>query len=58
MYRAIGHRHPTINGYSGYSPPHYDKLRAAIANHDETGLDSIGAFGPLAGESPTRPRMA
>jgi hypothetical protein len=47
MYRTIWHHHPTINGYSGYSPPHYDTLRVVLANHDDTALDSMASVGPL-----------
>ena len=47
MYRATGHRHPTINGYSGYSLPHYDALRTALENRDDTALDAIATAGPL-----------
>ena len=47
MYRTIWHHRPTVNGYSGYSPPHYDALRAAMASRDDTALDTIAADGPL-----------
>jgi hypothetical protein len=48
MYRTIWHRHPTINGGSGYSPPHYDVLHAALENRDDTALDTMAsAAGPL-----------
>jgi hypothetical protein len=47
MYRTVFHHRPTINGYSGYSPPHYDALRAALTNRDDTALDALASGGPL-----------
>ena len=47
MYHATQHHLPTINGYSGYSPPHYDALRIALSHHDETAMDALAAYGPL-----------
>ncbi len=47
MYHTIRHHLPTINGYSGYAPPHYDALRIALANRDETALDSLASSGPV-----------
>jgi hypothetical protein len=47
MYRTVFHHRPAINGYSGYSPPHYDALRAALANRDDTALDALASGGPL-----------
>lgn len=32
MYRAISHRRPLANGYSGYEPAHYTVLRTALAD--------------------------
>jgi len=29
-YRGIEHRHPVVNGYSGYEPPYHAVLRAAL----------------------------
>ena len=34
MYRAIGHRRPLVNGYSGHTPPHYDLLSRALGQGD------------------------
>lgn len=45
MYRAIAHRHPVANGYSGYSPPSYDLLRAGLESRDPTLLPAIAAAG-------------
>jgi len=45
MYRGMAHRHPIVNGYSGYSPPHYDPMVLAVRQEDEsvfTGLASLG----------------
>ena len=48
MYRSIWHHRPTVNGYSGYSPPHYDVLRAAMTSRDDTALETMAAAaGPL-----------
>ena len=47
MYRTVFHHRPTINGYSGYSPPHYDALRAALTNRDDTVFDALASGGPL-----------
>jgi hypothetical protein len=47
MYRTMFHRRPTINGYSGHFPPHYDALRAALENRDDTALDSVAGNGPV-----------
>ena len=47
MYRTIWHHRPTINGYSGYAPPHYAKLMAALANRDDTTFDELASDGPL-----------
>ncbi len=34
MYRAILHRRPLVNGYSGYTPPHFDLLTHALHRGD------------------------
>lgn len=47
MYRAMTHGRPTMNGYSGYSPAHYDVLRKALEERDETALEAMAARGPL-----------
>jgi F5/8 type C domain len=47
MYRAIPAGIPTVNGTSGYEPPHYPVLRRALESYDETALDAMAAYGPL-----------
>jgi hypothetical protein len=47
MYHTVRHHLPTVNGYSGYAPPHYEALRIALANRDETALDSLASSGPV-----------
>ena len=44
-YRAIGHRHPIVNGSSGFSPSHYFTLRAALEEHDPTAFDGLPSSG-------------
>jgi hypothetical protein len=46
-YRAISHRHPIVNGYSGFEPAHYQALRLALDERDETVLDALASRGPL-----------
>jgi hypothetical protein len=45
MYRGIAHRHPVVNGFSGYSPPHYEVLRAALAAGDPSVIPTLAALG-------------
>jgi hypothetical protein len=45
MYRSIGHARPTINGYSGYFPPHYEALRSGLALRDPDVLAQLAAHG-------------
>jgi len=45
VYRGIGHRHPVINGYSGYFPPHYDVLRLALSQADPSVLRGLSDHG-------------
>lgn len=47
MYRAVLTGIPTVNGYSGYFPPHYEPLRFALEERDETALDFLAGRGPL-----------
>lgn len=42
MYRAALDDRPVVNGYSGYEPPHYGALRAALDAGDSSALDGIG----------------
>jgi hypothetical protein len=47
MYRSVLTGLPTVNGYSGYFPPHYEALRLALEERDESALDYLAARGPL-----------
>ncbi len=47
MYRAIGHRHPLVNGLSGYEPAHYTVVREALRDGDVTALMPLAARQPL-----------
>jgi hypothetical protein len=47
LYRAIEHRRPMVNGYSGYFPPHYWALQYLLSQHDPDLLTRISAFGPI-----------
>jgi hypothetical protein len=47
MLRAVGHGLPTVNGFSGYSPPHYVPMQGAIQARDHGVLDAIRRYGPL-----------
>jgi hypothetical protein len=43
IYRAIDHRHPIMNGNSGFEPTHYFTLRTALEEHDPTALDGLAS---------------
>jgi hypothetical protein len=48
MYYSIAHWRPLLNGYSGFFPPHYGQLRAALTEvprHPEVSLDVLRASG-------------
>jgi hypothetical protein len=45
LYRGIGHGHPVVNGYSGYTPPHYRALVLALAQRDPDVLGELAALG-------------
>jgi hypothetical protein len=47
LYRATGHLRPTVNGYSGYFPPHYWALQYLLEQHDPAVLTRLSAFGPI-----------
>ena len=47
LYRSIYHRRPTVNGYSGFVPNHYQVLRAAIDADGMEAFDAITPYGPL-----------
>jgi hypothetical protein len=41
MYRVMSHRHPVMNGSSGFEPTHYFTLRTALAEHDAAIFDGF-----------------
>jgi hypothetical protein len=41
MYRGMNHRHPVVNGASGFEPTHYYTLRTALAEHDPAAFDGF-----------------
>ncbi len=47
MLRATRHGHRLVNGTSGYSPPHYDRMVTGLQEHDPTVLAALQAHGPL-----------
>jgi len=47
MYRASQLGLRSLNGYSGYLPPHYEVLRLATRERDETVLYAAAERGPL-----------
>jgi hypothetical protein len=47
MYRATAHQHPVVNGTSGYVPPAYGALAAAIREKDDGVLDALAATGRM-----------
>ena len=47
LYRAIEHRRPLFNGYSGYFAPHYWPLRYLLKEHDPALLTRLSALGPI-----------
>ena len=47
LFRASQIGLPTANGNSGYQPPHYEALRLATQERDETVLSALAERGPL-----------
>ena len=47
LYRAIEHRRPVVNGYSGYFAPHYGALQYLLERHDPMVLAHLTSLGPL-----------
>lgn len=45
MYRQISHRRPTVNGYSGYFPPHYAALRFGLSTREPDTLSALASRG-------------
>jgi hypothetical protein len=48
MYRAIDHHRPIVNGYSGYTPPHYAILSLALRRGDSSPIFYLAGGQPLA----------
>ncbi len=47
MYRAMFHRLPLVNGYSGHTPPHYAILSIALRRGDPSALTELARGRPL-----------
>ena len=47
LYRSIDHRRPLVNGYSGYTPPHYVILEIALRDEDLDALAELTRGEPL-----------
>jgi hypothetical protein len=47
LYRAIEHRRPLFNGYSGYFAPHYWPMQYMIKHHDPAVLTRLSSYGPI-----------
>jgi hypothetical protein len=47
LYRAIEHRRPVINGYSGYFAPHYWALQYLLDESDPAVLTRLSGLGAL-----------
>jgi hypothetical protein len=47
MYRAIDHRRPVLNGYSGYFAPHYWSMQYLLQQRDPAILTRLAALAPL-----------
>lgn len=47
MYRAMFHGRPLINGYSGYTPPHYRILAHSLRSGDSSVITELARRQPL-----------
>lgn len=47
MYRAMYHRRPLINGYTGYTPPHYAILSLGLRRDDPSLVTELARGRPL-----------
>ena len=47
MYRTTDHRHPVVNGASGFEATHYFTLKTALEEHDPAVLDGLPADAPV-----------
>jgi hypothetical protein len=41
MFRATVHQRPLVNGYSGYTPPHYELMTTALKRGDPTVIQEL-----------------
>ena len=48
MLRSTRHGFPTINGFSGYAPPHYLNIFFGLRDGDPSVIDTWREFGPVA----------
>jgi hypothetical protein len=48
MVRSTRHGLPTVNGFSGYGPPHYAVIQRGLGDGDASVIESWRTFGPLA----------
>ena len=47
LYRAIAHRRPVVNGYSGHFPPHHGILKRLLDDGEHDALRHLAQFGDL-----------
>ena len=47
MLRATQSGHMLVNGFSGYTPPHYNLMKEGFALFDESVLRALQQYGPL-----------
>jgi hypothetical protein len=47
LYRAVEHRRPVFNGYSGYFAPHYWALQYLLSQHDPSVLSYLASLGTI-----------
>ena len=47
LFRAIDHRKPLFNGYSGYFAPHYWAMQYMLKHHDPAVLTRLSLYGPI-----------
>ncbi len=47
LFRAIEHKRPLFNGYSGYFAPHYWAMQYMIRNHDPAVLTRLSSYGAI-----------
>jgi hypothetical protein len=47
MYRTTDHRHPVLNGASGFEATHYFTLKSALEEYDPAALDGLPPDAPV-----------